>query len=194
MSAGTCGHDGVSLRPFNRHRTMSGNGDETSWVALRQLLVERYDHFRQRLTRRLGSADAAQETLHELYLRMDRPDSAGALQNPNTYIVASAVNLARDRWRTERRRAERVDVDAFYALIDENPGPDRVVEGRLAVEALRRAVAELTPRQREILIAVRYEKLTQDEIAKRLGISSRFVRMELRHALEHCEARLAKDF
>ncbi|MDQ8727919.1 RNA polymerase sigma factor [Bradyrhizobium sp. LHD-71] len=167
--------------------------DETSWAALRQLLVERYDHFRQRLTRRLGSADVAQETLHELYLRMERPDNAGALQNPNTYILASAVNLARDRWRTEHRRAQRVDVDALYALIDENPGPDRIIESRQTIETLRRALDELTPRQRQILIAVRYEKLTQDEIAKRLNISARFVRKELKRALQHCESRLAKN-
>jgi RNA polymerase sigma-70 factor (ECF subfamily) len=168
--------------------------DETSWAALRQLLIERYDHFRHRLTRRLGSADVAQDTLHELYLRMDRPDSAGALQNPNTYILVSAVNLARDRWRTEHRRTGNVDVEALYELIDENPGPDRIVEGRQAVDALKRALDELTPRQREILIAVRYEKLTQDEIAKRLNISARFVRKELQLALEHCESRLEKKF
>lgn len=171
---------------------MSCNEDETSWETLRQLLVERYDDFRQRLTRRLGSSDAAQETLHELYLRMDRSDKAGALQNPNTYILASAVNLARDRWRTERRRAKRADIDALYSLIDENPGPDRIVEGRSTVEALQQTLDELTHRQREILIAVRYEKLTQEEIAKRFNISPRFVRRELQRALEHCEARLAK--
>jgi RNA polymerase sigma factor (sigma-70 family) len=170
---------------------MSRNED-ASWETLRQLLVERYDHFRQRLTRRLGSSDAAQETLHELYLRMDRPDKAGALQNPNSYILTSAVNLARDRWRTERRRAERADIDELYSLIDENPGPDRIVEGRSMIEVLKLALNELTPRQREILIAVRYEKLTQEEIAKRFDISPRFVRRELQLALEHCEARLAK--
>jgi len=171
---------------------MSGKEDETSWETLRQLLVERYDHFRQRLTRRLGSSDAAQETLHELYLRMDRSDNVGALQNPNTYILTSAVNLARDRWRTERRRAERVDIDALYSLIDEKPGPDRIVEGRSTIEALKQVLDELTPRQQEILIAARYEKLTQEEIAKRFNISPRFVRRELQTALEHCEARLAK--
>src|SRR5262245_44008267 len=109
---------------------MSSQDDETSWQTLRQLLVERYDHFRQRLTRRLGASDAAQETLHELYLRLDRSDSAGTLQNPSTYLLTSAVNLARDRWRTEHRRAGGVDIDALYALIDENPGPDRIVESR----------------------------------------------------------------
>ena len=171
---------------------MSGSGEETSWTALRQLLIERYDHFRQRLTRRLGSADAAQETLHELYLRMDRPDRAGTLQNPNAYILTSAVNLARDRLRTERRRTARADMDALYALIDENPGPERILEGRQTFEALRHVLNELTPRQREILIAARYDNLTQDEIAKRLNVSPRFVRRELKHALEHCESRLAK--
>lgn len=172
---------------------MSRDDHETNWTVLRQLLVDRYDHFRRRLARRLGSSDAAEETLHELYLRMDRSDSVGVLRNPNTYILASAVNLARDRWRTEHRRAERVDVDALYALIDENPGPDRIVEGRQSVEALERALDQLTPRQRKILIAVRFEKMTQDEIAARLGISSRLVRTELQRALEHCEAHLAKN-
>lgn len=171
---------------------MSRTSDDTSWEALRQLLVERYDHFRRRLTRRLGSSDAAQETLHELYLRMDRTDNAGALQNPNNYILTSAVNLARDRWRTENRRAGRADIDALYDLIDENPGPDRIIEARSTVEALKEAMAELSPRQREILIAARYEKLTQEEIGKRLNISPRFVRRELQYALQHCETRLAK--
>jgi RNA polymerase sigma-70 factor (ECF subfamily) len=168
--------------------------NETDWSTLRQLLVERYDDFRQRLTRRLGSADAAQESLHELYLRMDRPDSAGALQNPSSYILTSAVNLARDRWRTENRRAKRIDIDALYDLIDETPGPDRVAEGRLTFEALKRALDQLTPRQREIMVAVRFEHLTQPEIAKRLNISPRLVRIELQRALEHCEASLAKIF
>jgi RNA polymerase sigma factor (sigma-70 family) len=173
---------------------MTRTSDETSWTALRQLLVERYDLLRQRLARRLGSADAAQETLHELYLRMERTDNVGVLQNPTSYILTSAVNLARDRWRTENRRARRIDVDALYEIIDENPGPDRIVEGRLTFEAVRGALDQLTPRQRDILIAARFEGLTQSDIAQRLGISSRLVRLELQRALEDCQAILAKNF
>ena len=171
---------------------MTQKDDDTSWSALRRLLVDQYDDFRQRLTHRLGSVDAAHETLHELYLRMDRSDTAGTLQNPRAYILASAVNLARDRWRTEQRRAQRIDVNALYELIDENPGPDRIAEGKLNFEALRRALDELTHRQREIMIAVHFEHLTQPQVAKRLNISSRLVRIELKRALEQCEASLAK--
>ncbi|MDR3493352.1 MAG: RNA polymerase sigma factor [Ancalomicrobiaceae bacterium] len=173
---------------------MTDDGKQTSWMALRQLLVERYDELRRRLTRRLGSADAAHETLHELYVRMDRPDAVGTLQNPTNYLLTSAINLARDRWRTENRRAQRVDVDALEELLDESPGPDRVADGRLAFEALRRALDELTPRQRAIIIAVRFEHLTQPEIARRLDISPRLVRLELQRALAHCMTRLQDNF
>src|SRR5262245_61706347 len=163
---------------------MSKEAEETSWAALRQLLVARYDEFQQRLTRRLGSSDAARETLHELYLRLDRPDSAGALQNPNSYLLTSALNLARDGWRAEQRRGERVDIETLYAIVDENPGPERILDGRQAVDALNRALRELTPRQRGILLAVVTEHLTQPEIARRFKISPRFVRTELQRALE----------
>ena len=170
---------------------MTRDADETSWTTLRELLIERYDHLRQRLARRLGSTDAAQETLHELYLRMERTDNVGVLQNPSSYLLTCAVNLARDRWRTEDRRSKRIDVDALYEIIDESPGPDRVVEGRLTFEAVGRALDRLTPRQRDIMIAVRFEGLTQPEIAQRLGISSRLVGLELQRALESCQAFLA---
>jgi RNA polymerase sigma factor (sigma-70 family) len=170
---------------------MMGNG-ETNWAGLRSLLVERYDELRRRLTRRLGSADVARETLHELYLRMDGRDSAGTLRDPTSYLLTSAMNLARDRWRTENRRAQRIDVDVLDDLVDETPTPDRIVEGRSVFEALRRAIDQLTPRQREILIAVRFERITPSEIAQRLNISSRLVRIELQRALVYCQQSLTK--
>jgi RNA polymerase sigma factor (sigma-70 family) len=167
--------------------------DETSWAALRNLLVAHYHDFQRRLTRRLGSADAAQEILHELYLRLDRPDSAGTLQNPDSYLLASALNLARDQWRAEQRRGERVDIEALYAIVDENPGPERIIDSRRAVELLNHALLTLTPRQRKILLAARVERLTQPEIAKRLNISPRYVRTELQRALEHCHRYLVEN-
>lgn len=172
---------------------MNRKDNADSWETLRQLLVDRYDELRQRLTYRLGSADAAQETLHELYLRIDRPDGVGALKSPTSYLVTSAVNLARDRWRTEARRAKRFDVEAFYEIIDDNPGADRVTESKQTLEVLSRAIQQLTPRQRAILVAVRFDHLTQEEIAERLNISSRLVRIELQRALEHCASYLRKN-
>lgn len=171
---------------------MNRSREATTWAALRQLLVVRYHDFRTALTRRLGSPDAADETLHELYLRLDRQDPISILGNPASYLLASAVNLARDRWRTEHRRAQRHDIEAFFDIVDEGPGPDRIAESQQMLEVLMTALQQLTPRQRTILVAVHFEQLTHAEIANRLDISTRLVRLELQRGLEHCEAYRAK--
>jgi RNA polymerase sigma-70 factor (ECF subfamily) len=165
----------------------------TSWTALRQLLVDRYDDLRRRLTRRPGSDDLARETLHELYLRMDRQQSIGVLRSPSTYLLTAAVNLARDRLRTENRRARRGAGEARYDRIDARPGPDRSVEGQSEFEAFSRALSQLTPRQRTIILAVRLEQLSREEIAKRLNISRSLVQLELQRALEFCEDFIARN-
>jgi RNA polymerase sigma factor (sigma-70 family) len=157
------------------------------------MLVDNYEDFRRKLTRRLGSDDLARETLHDLYLRMDRPQPIGVLRSPSTYLLTAAVNLARDRLRTENRRARRVAVDALYDLIDENPGPDRLIEAQSDIEAFYKALSRLTPRQRAIVVAIRLEKLSRDEIAKRLNISRSLVQLELQRSLEFCHAFIAND-
>ncbi len=172
---------------------MSEGYGPTTWAALRELLVDSYQDLRRALTRRLGSADAADETLHELYLRMDRKDRVGILGNPAAYLLASAVNLARDRWRTEHRRSQRHVVEAFFDIVDESPGPDRIAEGQQMLDLLREALQHLTPRQRAILVAVHFEHQSQAEIAERFNISSRLVRLELQRALEFCEAYRGKN-
>jgi len=49
-------------------------------------------------------------------------------------------------------------------------------------------MAELPPRQREILLAARLDGLPRREIANRLGISLRLVEKELQRAQEYCLA------
>ena len=60
------------------------------------------------------------------------------------------------------------------------------------IEALEKAIAELTPRRRVILLAARLQGMPQREIASRLGVSLRLVEKELRLAQEHCARKLGK--
>lgn len=160
---------------------------ETSWMALRQLLVDRYDDLRNRLARRLGSADMASEALHEVYLRLDRTDSPGAVASPTAYLFRAAFNVASDVWRTERRHARQMTVDGLNEIPDRMPGPDGIAEAKLELAMLVDALLRLPPRQRAILIAARYEQIPRAEIAKRYKISRRLVQAELQRALEACK-------
>jgi RNA polymerase sigma factor (sigma-70 family) len=163
---------------------------KTSWAALRDLLADRYEDFRLRLTRRLGSEELARESLHETWVRLNRYDDIGPVQSPAAYVMRIALNIATDQRRAEGRRARRSETLAALEIADPAPGPAREAEGRIQFEALRRAIDALPDRSREILMAARLQGLSQQDIADRFGISTRMVRIELRRALDYCEAQL----
>lgn len=165
---------------------------ETTWAGLRQLLADRYHDLRERLTRRLGSAELASEALHEVYLRLNRTDAPGQVSSPGAYLFKAAYNVATDRRRSERRHARHAvaDADILLEVPDGRPGPDGIVESRIELTALARALMALPPRQRAILIAARYQQLPRAEIARRFGISRRTVQFELQRALEACREHL----
>lgn len=166
---------------------------KASWTALRDLLANRYDEFRARLTRRLGSEELASESLNEAWLRLHRLDDVGPTQSPVGYVLRMAVNIATDHLRMESRLARRSDVRAALEIPDPSPDPARQVEGRLQLKALQQAIETLPDRSRDILIAARLQGLPQQDIADKFGITPRMVRIELRRALDHCEAYLEKN-
>jgi RNA polymerase sigma factor (sigma-70 family) len=163
---------------------------ETTWAALRALLVDRYAEFKTRLTRQLGSEELATESLHETWLRLDRPGYAGVLQSAPAYLLRIAANIATDRLRAERSRRTQSQVDATLQIIDPAPDPGRHAAGRVDIEVVARVLKELPSRSRTILVASRLEGLSHQAIADRLGISRRTVLYELKRAVLHLETRL----
>jgi RNA polymerase sigma-70 factor (ECF subfamily) len=165
---------------------------ETTWTTLRQVLVERYDELRRRLARRLGSEEKARETLHETWLHLRDKSGPGVVESPVGYLLRSALNLAVSRERQEARRIRRFEVQSMLDIVDSAPGAERELEGREQVALLEQVLDELTPRRRTIPLASRLEGIPLRQIADHLGISQRFVELELKAALEHCARRFGK--
>lgn len=163
---------------------------ETTWAVLRGLLVERYDHLKRGLTRKLGSEELASESLHETWLRLHREDSIGTIHNASGFLFRVALNLAIDRLRGEKRRIDQFEIEALLDVPDSAPGPARTAHGRLELEMLEQAIQELPKRTRAILLASRIEGLTHQAIARRLRVSKRTVAYELKRAMKLLEARL----
>lgn len=163
---------------------------ETTWENLRQMLADRYDDLRKQLARRLGSEDLARETLHETWLHLHRQEGTEAIGSPAGYLGRVAFNIAIDRGRKASRLARRLEIRAVLELPDDTPGPLELAEAQQEIAALEHALDELTPRRRTILLASRLEGTPLRRIADQLGISQRMVEIELKHALEHCAARL----
>jgi RNA polymerase sigma-70 factor, ECF subfamily len=157
---------------------------------LRGQLVENYEGFVRKLTRRLGSSDFAYEALHETFLRLERVADAVHVQSPADYIFRTAINIAKDRQKAQNRRVSAAEVDALLDICDDGPDPARIAEARSEIEAFKRALAGLPPRPREVLQAIAIEGQAAQQVAERFGVSVRTIENDLKLALSHCADRL----
>jgi RNA polymerase sigma-70 factor (ECF subfamily) len=155
---------------------------DPSWAALRGRLLEHYDDFVRKLSRRLGSVDLAREVIHETYLRLERVGDPGPIHNPDGYIFRTAVNIAKNRSVVERRYLNASETEMLIGIPDDAPDPARVAEARSETELLRRALAELTPRRREIFEASWADETPHAELAARYGVHLRTIQRELEQA------------
>ena len=175
MSAGSVAWEWGEPAVTNSNRT-----------TLRAVLTADYQGLFRRLTRRLGSAELACEALHETFLRLDRVSDESAVRSPKDFLFRIALNLATDRRRIERRYLSAEAIDGLLAIPDSAPDPAAIAEARSEIEALDRALAELSYRCREVFSCAIVKRMPDHEIAARLGVSVRTEEVDLKHALTVC--------
>ena len=78
----------------------------------------------------------------------------------------------------------------LFEMVDDKPGPDREIEARSEINALKQVIRELPARRREMFMATFVNEVPLRETAERFGVSVRTVQVELKQALVHCAARL----
>jgi len=144
---------------------------------------------RRALTLRTGSRDLADEAVQETWLRLHRgvPETA-QIRDFHAYILISAANIATDLIRRERRhtRGRVTDATLLDRVLDERPSAELVLIGRERLKLLVRALSELSPKAREVLILNRCTGLGHREIAARMAISESMVAKYMGQALRHC--------
>ncbi|MEN7529580.1 RNA polymerase sigma factor [Cupriavidus sp. DL-D2] len=165
---------------------------ETIRSGLRDLLTQRYDDLKRRLTWRLGSAELASDALHDTWVHLeDRNDANGPVASPAAYLMRMATNLALDRLQRDRRFMSAEELDTLMLdIADPAPGPAQTVAARSDVQALADVIDKMPPRRRAIFLAVRVEELSNQEAAVRFGVSARLIGLELKRAHEYCVAHM----
>lgn len=159
---------------------------------LLQRFMQLYPDFRERLRRRLGSADLADEALNEVYLKLSATQKRYTIGNIPAYLFRLTLNAAFDQRRSGAKLASASEIEAAMEVADAAPDPAQIAEARRDLTVLQAAIATLTERRRAILIAARIEGRSCREIAVDMGLSKRTVEVELRHALDHCAAHMAR--
>ena len=116
-------------------------------------------------------ASDAEDLLQAAYIKLEEYQVIHRVENPSGFLVTTAVNIARD----EYRRAQIVPMDSgeplLLSLRDGAPLQDEMLIMRQRLNAVRSALAKLSPRTRKILLMHRVDNLKYREISDIMGIS-----------------------
>lgn len=134
-------------------------------------LVEAYQSAVYRICLRAGlspadAEDAAQDAFVKAWQAL--PRFRGDCQF-STWLYRLAANAATDTARRQKRHADTQDIDDT-ALPDGEDTPHQAAEKREAVANVRRALAELKPEYRTVLLLRFMEDLSYEEIGRALGL------------------------
>jgi RNA polymerase sigma-70 factor (ECF subfamily) len=141
-------------------------------------IIELYDHLRPSLQAYLSSRGLSKEhsedVIQEAFLRLVRHNvEQGSGENPRAWVFRVAHNLSVDYHRFERRRSRGNETEARPLLreqVDPAPDPEEKIILGERTRQFRKAVAQLTPKQRHCLL-LRAKGMCYREIAHELGVS-----------------------
>lgn len=140
---------------------------------------------------RTRDREAARDLAQETMLAVIRNLRNGRLLDPDklpNYVSGTARNLINNYVRTRRRRPESGPPSEEIPVPDCEP---EVAESERRFLA-RRALAQLRPEDRLILLLTLVDDLTPAEIAQRLGLSAEVVRKRKSRAVERVREVLAE--
>ena len=130
--------------------------------------------------------DAAQEAFVSAWRGLHSYQPRSPFRN---WVYRIAINAALD---VLRRRRETVDIE-LLPLAAQNGGPEAGLQDKERDELVRRAVLELPPASRGVLVLREYEGLSYQEIANTLNIPIGTVMSRLNYARKRLRETLALE-
>jgi len=145
----------------------------------------------QYVLRLIGSTEVAQDIVQDLFLNLwDRRGPLDVVRLTGAYLHVAARNRALKYLRHRHVTRAWIDRAAHVEGAAVDTPEDLYLRHELG-DTLRRAVADLPDRCREILVLRRREQLGYHEIAARLGVSLGTVRSHMSHATVRLKETLA---
>ena len=142
------------------------------------------------LSARLGNAHAAEDVVHDAYIRVLERASDEPIEQPRAFLYRTALNLVIDG---HRRNASR-QVEPLEVLDTEerffSPSPQMLMDHDQRLEMVQRALCELPAVCRDSFLLRKIEGLSHPEIAERLGVSRSVVEKHIVNAMKHCRVRI----
>jgi len=134
-----------------------------------------------------GSVDI-EDLAQETYLRLLRARDLNEIRNPQAYLLQAARHVLLE-WRAQQMpSASFVEVEP-ESLVDDCV-PELVLEAQSSQQRFERALDEISPMMRAVLLLRLRDDRPCREIAQQLGLTERQVKRHLKRGYDHLRARL----
>jgi RNA polymerase sigma-70 factor (ECF subfamily) len=141
----------------------------------------------------LRNSEAAEDATQEVFVKMMKHASQfHGDAKLSTWLFSITANWCRDYLRKADNKAKEAD-DVLISLPSTEQSADRNLEQRENEVRVRKALAMLTPEQREAILLSRYQGLSYAEIAQIAGCSEGAVKTRVFRAMETLKKTLAGD-
>lgn len=135
------------------------------------------------LTRLTLREDVAEELMQELFIKLNNSRGTGNAANLNAYARRSAINLAFD-WRRSQKRTVPAVGQFSEPMSTEDSPLGKLIHSEEMQETLD-AVGRLKKSSREVLVMRYLQQESYDNIAEKLGKTSHQVRALCSRAIHH---------
>jgi RNA polymerase sigma factor (sigma-70 family) len=180
----------ASAAPFSRNMATdpqealpSGTSkvSEDAKARLDQLARHYYAPLRSFFRKRTRNSSEVHDLVQQVFLRLAKHGTLN-IENADGYIFHTAANTLKDHYRRESVR-ERFAQDPAHYPRDSEFSPERVLEGKEALDGVAAVLRGLAERTRDVFVLRCFEGLKYAEIASLHGISVRAVEKHMAKAL-----------
>ena len=163
------------------------NAEDARWFA--EEVRPHEAGLRSWLRLRFPSLQDVDDVIQDAYVRLFRAKSAGRVACAKSYLYSIARNAVLDRYRHDRViPIERITENGEASVLDgARHGADAVCHDE-ELALLAEAIATLPERCRQVVVLRKVHRLSQREIAQRLGISENTVAAQASLGVRRCIA------
>ena len=145
-----------------------------------------FEHFLRLLRRNGCSTDDAEDLIQEAFLRLTEYCRENEVRDEAAFLHRTVVNLSISAYRSRCRHPNAglpvEDLAEILPLVDTAPGPDEVLAVRQRLNEVRKVLAAVSPRTRDIYLAHR-AGCTHEELAVSYGVSRSTIEKSIARAV-----------
>lgn len=160
----------------------SSSGRKLGVDELKAWMLQYGPALRSYFLRRTQASDA-DDLVQDVFLALQARGAAGAIDNVEGYLFRTAAHVLSRRHRHKSWAwGSQEDLDDVEGLVDEL-SPERILIGRQAIALVLAGLDALPPRTAQAFFLYRFEHMSQEAVAKRMGVSVKAVEKFIRRAL-----------